>query len=46
MLYIKKIEIKDHHIISIHRTQTQVLSHNKVLSTTWASTFPHQSIPH
>jgi len=41
-MHIIKINNKSNkqYIIGIHRTWTQVLSHNQVLSTIWASTFP------
>jgi len=35
-----------YHTIGIHRTWTQVLSHNQVLSTIWASIFPHHNNLH
>jgi len=40
------MHIIKYHTIGTHKTRTQVLSHNQVLSTTWASTFPCHSNPH
>jgi len=37
---IKIIKQLNKHTNDIHKTQTQVLSHNQILSTTWASIVP------